>query len=372
MRILFICGFLEKGACGVGDYTRRIAASLINSGHYSAIVALNDKFISQEYDGKQYCDGVHIPVLRIPSTSADKRRFKVATEWINEFDPEWLSLQFVLFSFDEKGLPFNIGNFLAAIGKGRRWNIMLHELWLGIEKEASFKIIMWGWIQKILIKSIILKLSPEIIHTQSQLHQLALNEINVKAELLPLISNIPVVKSEKLPQSEPTLKQISLVMFGSIYFGAPIAEFAKEAAEFATKHELKIKIISIGRLRRISQNWVQFFEAEQISVEMLGEQSEEFISEVLCNASFGISTTPYILAEKSGTVIAMLEHGLPVICVSRPYTVKREIGGVSVRGVLEYKIGKLSECLSSKGSFEGTNHCVSEVSHRFIKSLESK
>ena len=46
MKLIFICGSLEPGRDGVGDYTRRLAGELIRQGHQIAIIALNYKIIA--------------------------------------------------------------------------------------------------------------------------------------------------------------------------------------------------------------------------------------------------------------------------------------------------------------------------------------
>jgi hypothetical protein len=45
----------------------------------------------------------------------------------------------------------------------------------------------------------------------------------------------------------------------------------------------------------------------------LGEQPAELLSALLQSADFGIAASPWQLIGKSGTVAAMLDHGLPVV-----------------------------------------------------------
>jgi hypothetical protein len=53
MKIIFLCGSLEPGCDGVGDYTRRLAGELIKQGHHIAAVALNDQYLQEEFTGMQ-------------------------------------------------------------------------------------------------------------------------------------------------------------------------------------------------------------------------------------------------------------------------------------------------------------------------------
>jgi glycosyltransferase involved in cell wall biosynthesis len=368
MKIIFLCGFLEPGGCGVGDYTRRLAVELIRQGHEIEIIAVNDPWVREEFLGYQTSDGIPVKVYRIPSSVSSANRFDKATNYVKAFDPEWISLQLVLFAFNNKGLPFNLTKLLASLCKGRRVHIMFHELWLGLEKEAKLKILLWGWVQKKIITGIIGKLKPGVVHTQTQLHQFALSKINVKANFLPLISNIPVVVKKVQPVLEDRSQKISFVIFGSIYYGAPITEFAKEAGVFAKKYEVEICVTSIGRNRKNSDTWIKAFKLEGIKVELLGEQPSDQISHVLSNASYGISTTPYMLAEKSGAVMAMREHGLTVICVSRPYSPRVSFKLKPLPGIREYVVGNLEACLIASQSFSFSNN-VETVSLEFIQSL---
>jgi hypothetical protein len=370
MKLVFICGFLEPGSCGVGDYTRRIAAELIRQKHEVAIVAVNDKFLEDEFEGYQSSDGINIPVLRIPASTASTKRFSKAKKWIDAFDPEWLSLQFVLFSFQPKGLPFALSHQLAELGKGRKWHLMFHELWLGLEKEAKLKIVVWGLVQKILIKGLIRSLKPQVVHTQTRLHISELLTINVNAHFLPLISNIPVASWKSRGNVENS-KKISIVIFGSIYYGAPIELFAKETASWAKKRGFEVTITSIGKNRHGSDKWIAYFKNEGLKVEILGEQAPEKISEVLDNATFGITTTPFLLIQKSGTVISMREHGLPVICISREFTPRGEFAKQTLPGVMEYVPGNLESCFASRGK-QAASNSVRSVANQLIESLNGE
>src|ERR1700679_2438430 len=105
MRIAFICSSLEPGRDGVGDYTRRLAGELIRQKHPSVIIGLNDTKISEIMSGSQEMEGTPIPVLRLPSMLPWKERETIARKWLNDFDPDWVSLQYVCFGFHIKGLP---------------------------------------------------------------------------------------------------------------------------------------------------------------------------------------------------------------------------------------------------------------------------
>ena len=125
MRIIFICSSLEPGRDGVGDYTRRLAVSLIKAGHRAMAIALNDKYVERESAATQRADGYELNVLRFPAVWSSTKRFNRAKEGVVTFNPEWLSLQFVLYAYNPKGIPFALGKKLKELGSKRKWHIPL-------------------------------------------------------------------------------------------------------------------------------------------------------------------------------------------------------------------------------------------------------
>ena len=167
MRIVFLCGSLEPGHDGVGDYTLRLAGELQRQGHHPSIIALHDKLLHQkEAQIKQSNEPLEFNTLRLSNKLTWKERTIIAAEFIKQENPEWISLQYVPFSFQDKGLPIGLAKVLREIGHGKKWHIMFHELWVGMEMNSSFKMKLWGFFQKKTIKYIIKHLSPKVIHTQ--------------------------------------------------------------------------------------------------------------------------------------------------------------------------------------------------------------
>lgn len=83
MKIQFLCGSLEPGRDGVGDYTRRLAGELIRQGNDVSIIALNDRFVKEITDLEQGFEGENIPVLRLPSILKSNIRFSAAKQYID-------------------------------------------------------------------------------------------------------------------------------------------------------------------------------------------------------------------------------------------------------------------------------------------------
>lgn len=370
MKIVFICGSLEPGKDGVGDYTRRLAGELIRQGNEARILALNDKDVKEISEESQNDDKVKICVLRIPTISTSKKRFFVAKEWINSFDPKWISLQYVPFGFQDKGLPFALGRQLKALSRNSFWHIMFHESWVGTDVGASPKMIWWGRLQRQVVKLMLKKLKPKSIHTQTHIYLKQLKKLGCEAEYLPLFSSFPfreVRSSKKKPAGENS-RHLSFVVFGSIHPGAPIKQFAKELSEYGEKYNLYVNITFVGRNGSELENWLSILQGQNTATETLGEQPPDHISQVLSEAKYGISTTPVILAEKSSVIATMLEHELPVICL-RQIQIKGFENETTQTTVLAYESGNLEKLLQQ--DFICKKNDVQMIAKELLKSLDS-
>lgn len=369
MKILFICSSLEPGRDGVGDYTRRLACELINQGHETTAISLNDKYITNIFTTIQESEGVKLTVLRLASSQSLKERLNCAKSYINEFNPHWISLQFVIFGYHPKGLPLWL-NKLSILGEGRQWHIMFHELWIGMEVGATKKHLLWGAVQKKIIKNLIKVIKPAVIQTNTLLYKQYLLNNGCKTELLPLFGNIPVINGNNKKPGEifDETGCIKLVLFGHIHPNANVSGFFDELTEYAVKNNLKILTTFIGICGKNQEEWINECKLRGITTIVLGEKPADYISEVLSKSTLGISTTPSALLEKSGSVAAMREHGLPVFCVSNSWLPKQNRVLNFPDGVNIYKQGNLNSLiLENAGNLPGNN--ISTISIQFINSL---
>jgi hypothetical protein len=370
MKIVFLCGSLQPGHDGVGDYTRRLAAEMFIQGHEVAIIALNDAKIETKFEGIQRSENIDLPVLRLPAAWANKLRFTIAKEWIDKFNPEWISLQFVIFSFHTKGLPVGLIGFLAGLGKGRRWHMMFHELWVGMPVGASGKHIFWGWLQQKIISWLILRLKPEVIHTQSMLYYAQLTRLGFKVNHLPLFSNVPVVSNfeSKGIKKASEIKHISIVIFGTIHPQAPVEQIVNEVMLYKKANKSEVSLTLIGRSGTEQERWVSVWKSAGICVDVLGEQPLACISKVLSKATIGVFTGALAMIDKSGTVAAMLAHKLPVICVAQPWKPRRVTLSPPPKGTFELQKGCIENCLEMTRD-KIFSHGVSNITRTLIKTL---
>jgi hypothetical protein len=358
MKITFICGTLEIGRDGVGDYVRRLAITLSCMNHEVTSIALNDHYVENDVTTFYKSDSTHIvTVLRIPAKWASHKRFTRARQWIELHDPEWISLQFVPFSFHAKGLSLSLGAGLARLGMGKKWHVMFHELWVGMSKEAPTKQIMLGLLQRYLIKRLISCIRPRVSHTHTLLYKAQLTKIGSESQILRLFSNIPNISPSKTlgpavtnNVEDQSYSTIHLVVFGNIHPRVPVDVLARDAAQYAKRKSVSVVLTMIGHCGIEQERWATIWEQAGLPFEILGEKSPEEISKTLSKASLGIATTPVYLVSKSGTAAAMLDHGLPVVCLSSPWYPM----GISEEdlllpaGIMPYEEGKLEHHLSQR------------------------
>jgi hypothetical protein len=313
MKIAFICGSLQAGKDGVGDYTRRLAGEIIRNNHHVVAIAINDNHINTLTEEQQDADGTPLKVLRLTASTDENSRLAALEQYLKDFNPDWISLQYVPFSYHKKGLPYKLGSRLSKIGKPYKWHIMFHELWVGLHGKVTKKKLVLGYLQKLLIKDLIRRIKPACITTSIPLYQSKLAISNV--ELLPLFSNIAIShKRSDLPFMSDNM--FSAVHFGG--FSAYVDEFEAQLIylqNVAASYNKKLQFVTIGEGGSNTARSLQM--AARILVQGVitekGRLSEAEISDVLLNSDIGISKADAVLYGKSGSTMAMFEHGLPVL-----------------------------------------------------------
>ena len=333
MKILFACSCLDPGADGVGDYTRRLAGELNAQGHRCHLLALADTRVEETTAGEFPAAHGVVPFLRLPATASWGERVRQAMHFCARIAPDWISWQIVPYGFDPRGLCFGLGARCKEIAGACRSQIMFHEIWIGEAEQSSLKNKVIGKLQRYIIKELLHKLQPPVVHTHTPLYRHLLGLLGCRATILPLFGNIPLTThshSEWLQEKWPLgWAQFNLaereswwifVIFGSIHPEWNADDFWQKASAAAQRVEKKCLLIAIGRPGAAGQrilHGLQKHEDDSWQLLQLGPQSEEEISQCLFTADFGVSAVPPENVFKSGTAIAMIEHGLPVI-VTRP------------------------------------------------------
>lgn len=311
MKVVFLCGSLEQGRDGVGDYVRRLSEELIRQGHQVAAAALNDKFAPETIEENQQVENSYFPILRITSCWPQRKRFGWAHKWIVDQNPDWISLQFVPFSFHPKGLSFGLGSKFKNLTRGFKFHVMFHELWVNT-KSGNLKMRVLGRLQKLLIKKLISKCNPNCITTTIAYYQTMLNGFGVTT--LPLFGNIPFVAA--MDNKDGLNDKLKVVHFGS--FSGELEQlelqlnYLYNAANFYNR---KIEFVALGEGGIFKEKAIPL--AKKIigkdAVKELGRLNVDEVSAFFQKSDIGISRADYSLAGKSGSSLAMLEHGLPVV-----------------------------------------------------------
>ena len=335
MKILFICGSLEAKKDGVGDYTRRVCGQLIKLDYQVEMVSLCDHHVDSYVNEIQWVEETKVNASRIPIVLSNDKRLLIVQKILKNFQPDRISLQFVPYSFNSKGLPFWLPAFLKKLKGSYKWHIMFHELWLGIDKESSFKHKFIGQLQQIIIKKIVHSITPHSINTQNKLYQYYLKSILINAEILPICGNIPLTGLKK---ENKIFTQF--VLFGTIHIDAPFEDFISDLIRISSIFAKPLKFIFVGKNGNEVHNYTKVLEDNFISYDVLGMQSEKEISEVLVNSDFGISTTPYYQSEKSGVYAAYKEHRIHTICVARKWTPQK--GLYTIPNITKYEKNNLN------------------------------
>lgn len=324
MNIIFICSCLEPGKDGVGDYTRKLATALIKHGLHSRIIALNDRRLNSETWSGEQCDNkTTINVLRLSSTISWKKRLKLAKKYIHDFDPTFISLQYVPFGYQIKGLPFKLARNLKQVSKKNQWTIMFHEL--SVNKDESLKFKLWAFLQVYIIKSLLKKLKPAFVATNTKIYQVRLAQMGYPTHILPVFSNIDKVHINKIYVPNKSLVPDYIQTNRSDFIiGTLFGSFSSRTWDLQsllnlylrTATKKKLVIASIGRMSYGDEQWAMLEkEFPDIIFLTLGIQDASFISYWLsCYTDFGILSTLPELATKSGSFMAFKQHGLPVVC----------------------------------------------------------
>lgn len=324
MKLMFLAGSLEPGRDGVGDYARRLAGELVRTGMPCELVAIEERDqIEPVREEEQHAEGTVLRVRRLSARTSWRARGKILREIVASWQPDWISLQWVPYAYDSRGLPFAAVAEFSRVSRqtSTKWQVMFHELWIGGDQGDSLRHRLVGRVQRWLTRRLVSTVNPRIVHTQMRLWRDLLRAEGVEAEVLPLFGNIPVVEPDPaylLPFNRED--RYVVVHFGRMQ---PLSEaFSQALDELGTwirSHGKQPVLVAIGRS---GHNAAQVLDVTrnkwgEEAVVDLGEREPEEISRVFQASDLGISRVPLAYLEKSGTAMAMLEHGLRVFAPTR-------------------------------------------------------
>jgi hypothetical protein len=334
MKIAFLCGSLEPWRDGVGDYTRHLAADLKAAGHEVLLVALADPFVDSLVDVQSEVSGVAI--LRLPKTLWQSRQLQAVQAALNDFAADWVSLQMVIYSYDDRGLLHDLGQQLIRLGGPAHRHVMLHELWIGAGERSSIKDRVTGWMQKQLLLRALRQWSPQVIHTSNPLYRQQLHSEGLRALPLriPGSLNIDAVSHEEARTNlayrlglsgDPADQVLIAGVFGSVHQEWADTNCLRRLHQAALDKRRKLLLVHMGRAGVAGGAlWQQLRTTLAGTIEMhaLGELAPDELSRVLRGLDLGVATTPWAVAGKSSTISALLEHGVPVLVTRNDYQLR--------------------------------------------------
>lgn len=312
MRILFLCGCMEPGKDGVGDYTRRLSSGLIRSGRNVFIVALRDGFVKEVTFEIQESDKTEVSVLRIPYNLPMHKGLDESRKHLVGFEPDLISLQFVPYAFNPRGIPLRMPGTLARFYPDTPWHLMFHETYAGDPK--GFKNDVVRLLQIRVLQQLVAKLNPRMSHTTIPVYQDILVKIGIKTRLLGLFGNIEITGDRSKIVEDNGI--IQGVFFGASPKQSHFKQIALSCFRFIRDTGKRIHLTFCGKANDDRKEFIQELRAvcssSHLSITDLGEMQSHDLSQLFLKVDFGMARVVPALIGKSGAALAILEHGLPL------------------------------------------------------------
>lgn len=312
MRLAFITGCLEPGRDGVGDYTRTLATECARRGYGVGLLSLGEESRKKNAANDEW------PILRLSRADWQADGGEEARRWLDAFQPDWTSLQFVPYSFDPRGL---FGAAIPAIAKmmaaARRRQIFFHELWIGSQQGAPLKARAIGWAQRRAVKRLLREIGPTRVHTSTGYYQAALATLGCRAALLPMIGSVPLQVGGAKPEAVAGLNPEALVcgMFGTLHPNWQPGAFLADFAALAAAQGRPAVLLAAGGLgygaalfERLAVEW-----RGRVELIAAGRGDEARLARLFARFDFAVTSVPWNMLGKSSSAAALREHGLCVV-----------------------------------------------------------
>jgi hypothetical protein len=343
MKMIFICGSLEPGKDGVGDYIRRLASELIKDEHQVSVIAFYDRYALQKTEILHSINEKSFQMMRLPASLPAKQRLLLSAALIRNFNPDWISLQYVGFGFHKYGLPIDLFK-LRNIINDAKLHIMFHELWCGMSPLAGVKERILGRLQMAFIKLLVLKLKPAKVFTNVAAYSDYLKQFQITSTLAPIFGNIETSDigseeewlhlTQKISITDLQKKDWFIVgFFGAVYPCTGLEPLIGQAAQYAESIGKKFGILRIGKENERLQNIIN--NIKNVHYWTTGILVPAMVNRLMNYVDCGVITTPANKLDKSGSAIAWLERGIPVLIVSEDDTYIEE--EMFVQGIVQVK-----------------------------------
>ena len=279
------------------------------------MIATHDLHGDDVVEEQQPDHGSAVPVLRIPAASSSEERFSAIRSKVNDLRPDWISLQFVPYSFADNGLPWQFVNDLRQLAPSAKFEVMFHELWLRHRAPTDIKGRLIGFLQRKIIQRLLDGVQPEIVHTHIPLNRATLEGRSVDVLPLPLFANIGRMEGAFATGTQKDANVYRVAFFSRMEAPPSVQRALSEIADWCAAESKTLEIALLGggkaRVAAAAEHLRQSVPSARVLP--IGFLSAEEVSAWLATCDLAISPIPRHSLGKSGTVAAFLEHGLPVI-----------------------------------------------------------
>lgn len=319
MKLLIVCGSLEPGRDGVGDYSRKLKLEFVKQGHQVFLLALNDRYASTLIQNAAHKE---VSEIRLPASMETRERFIKLQEITEAFAPDWISLQFVGYSFHKRAVVFDLAKQLKHLKIRTNVHIMFHEIWQGESSDSTLKDKVIGFFQKRSAIAVVKALKPKCISTTNGYYQKCLLNAGINTNKIPVFSNMPLgdCTRKQIYGQLPTYFRdnctdyVLASFFGGFHPHNLLAERIKQLS-ITVSEQLNKKLIvtHAGKSPAIKEQFAELREETGIPMYVLGEWAENDIADYLGTCDVSLSNHPKVLFEKSGSIAAALYNQCPVI-----------------------------------------------------------
>lgn len=326
-RLTFLSAGFAPESDSQGEHLLKLAGEFSRRGVRCSVLAVKSRTT-------QHPEAIDLPtgfgsmkVVRLPAAMPGRERLRQAAATLADLAPDWISMHFVCYGFNRKGVVFSERHWLPRLLRAYRVHLLAHELWVGHPAYDTLRNRFWRTLQKPCILSLLRRINPRVLDVTNPYWAELLEAEGIHAGILPLFSPLPVGEASAEAWLWPVLREAGVPIdtatrdrywiFGMI--GAPpqwwpIDALLKELVRIGTVHGRKIVVASIGRERPLDHQGERLRRLfPEIAFVMLGEKPGETISQFMNSIDFGLNQTPHYLIGKSGIAACMTEHGVPVI-----------------------------------------------------------
>ncbi len=256
-----------------------------------------------------------IPTLRLPESLGATERERLLVRQIKDFQPDWVSLQYVPYSFAKNGVPWQFALTLRRLAGLASFEIMFHELWLRHRPVTDLKGRAIGAAQRLVTLQMIKMLQPLVIHTHIPINRDALIARGLAVSPLPLFANIGHVQDATASGTEKGPSTYRVAFFSRLESPPPVQSALQAIEKWCTQSSLRLEVALLGGGKaRVTAAAETIQEAVPSAIVLpVGYLSAEGVSAWLATCDVALTPIPRHSLGKSGTVAAFLEHGLPVI-----------------------------------------------------------